>query len=223
MDIKISKIIRSRRRTITLQICNDASLVIRAPIKTSNAYIDKLLYEKRFWISKKQEWMLQQQQLIKKKEFVNGEDFLYLGNTYKLFIIDNAKAPLTFENNFLLSQSCLDKAKELFIQWYKEQALQKILERVGFYCSGAGLKYNKVRVTNAQKRWGSCGSNGNLNFNWRLIMAPAEVLDYVVAHEVSHLSEKNHSKRFWAKVETLFPDYKKQRKWLKENKYLLSL
>lgn len=223
MDIKISKIIRSRRRTISLQICNDASLVVRAPIRVSKKYINKLVYEKRDWISKKQEWMLQQKQLIKQKEFVTGEDFLYLGNTYKLFIINNAKSPLTFENKFLLSQNYLDKAKELFMQWYKEQALQKISERVNLYCSITGLKYNKVRVTDAKTRWGSCGSKGNLNFNWRLIMAPVEVLGYVVAHEVSHLSEKNHSKRFWAKVATLFPDYKKHKKWLKQNKHLLSL
>ncbi|MDD5528931.1 MAG: SprT family zinc-dependent metalloprotease [bacterium] len=224
MEIQISKIIRSRRRTIELQINSDSTLIVRAPLRVSEKYINKLVYKKRLWISKKQEFMRKQKQLIKQKEFVNGEDFWYLGNAYKLQVIDNSKLPLlplSFESSsgvFLLSQNHLDKAKELFMLWYKEQARQKITERVNFYCSHADLKYNKIRITDAGSRWGSCGSKNGLNFNWRLIMAPPGVLDYVVVHEIAHITEKNHSKRFWLKVETIFPDYKIHRKWLKENK-----
>jgi predicted metal-dependent hydrolase len=227
MEIQISKIIRSRRRTVELQIESDSSLIVRAPLRVSERYINKLVNKKRLWISKKQEFMRQQKQLIKQKEFVNGESFLYLGNTYKLQIIDNSKLPLlplSFGNSagaFLLSRDKLDKARELFVLWYKEQARQKITERVNLYCSQEGLKYNKIRITDARSRWGSCGSKNGLNFNWRLIMAPLEVLDYVVVHEIAHLTEKNHSKRFWLKVSTIFPDYKVHRKWLKENKYQL--
>lgn len=224
MEIQISKIIRSRRRTIELQINSDSSLIVRAPLRVSERYINKLVYKKRLWISKKQEFMLRQKQLTKQKEFISGESFLYLGNTYKLQIVDNSKLPLlplsleSSTGTFFLSRTHLDKAKELFMLWYKEQAKQKITERVDFYCSQTGLKYNKVRITDAGSRWGSCGSKNSLNFNWRLIMAPPGVLDYVVVHEVAHITEKNHSKRFWLKVETIFPDYKIHRKWLKENK-----
>ena len=78
------------------------------------------------------------------------------------------------------------------------------------------LKYDKIIITGAMKRWGSCSSKGNLNFAWRLVMAPIDIIDYVVVHELSHIVHRNHSKRFWEQVETIFPDYKIKRKWLKE-------
>lgn len=104
-------------------------------------------------------------------------------------------------------QEALDVAKVL-----KEKLYQK-----------RDFKYNKVNITNAQRRWGSCSAKGNLNFSWRLIMASLSVIDYVIVHELVHLEEKNHGRSFWTKVKLLMPDYKKHEDWLKKNGYLLTL
>ena len=150
------------------------------------------------------------------KEFVNGEGFLYLGRYYRLKIVDDQEVPLEFENGFYLSRNALPQARKVFIEWYKKMAYKKISERVRWYAQKRGFKYNKVNITNAQKRWGSSSSNRNLNFPWRLIMAPLPVIDYVVIHELVHLEEKNHTKLFWNKVKMLMPDYEKYKDWLKK-------
>jgi predicted metal-dependent hydrolase len=131
---------------------------------------------------------------------------------------------LLFNNNtFSLLRDHLPVARDLFINWYKEKAYEKISERVEWYAKKRGFVYNKINITDANQRWGSCSPKGNLNFSWRLIMAPLSVVDYVVVHELVHLEERNHTKFFWTKVKMLIPEYEKYKKWLKENGYLLRL
>ena len=224
MDIIIDEIIRSRRKTIALQVFHDARLIVRVPFSTSENLIKKVIHEKRLWILKKQEQAKEKYKKVYSKEFVNGEGFLFLGNSYKLYIVDNCEFSLIFNNeNFFLSKKFLNKAKDVFIKWYKEQSYKKFLERVEFYSKVSGITYNKLKITNARKRWGSCSSKGNLNFTWRLIMAPLQVIDYVIVHELVHIKEKNHSKNFWNNVRIILPYYKTQKKWLKENGHLLIL
>ena len=100
----------------------------------------------------------------------------------------------------------------------KALARDAFIERSCLYAKKMGVTFEKIRLNSANTRWGSCGPQGNLSFNWRLIQAPTEVLDYVVVHELSHLIERNHSARFWRKVEEYCPDYRSARRWLKENK-----
>ena len=97
-----------------------------------------------------------------------------------------------------------------------EEALKVILERVEYFAKVIGVTYGKITVRNQKTRWGSCSSKGNLNFNCLLMLAPPEVLDYVVVHELCHRKQMNHSKAFWLEVEKVLPDYKEARKWLKE-------
>ena len=130
---------------------------------------------------------------------------------------------LFFEDKFYLSKEYLEGAKGIFIDWYKKRAYEKISERVKWYAQKRGFKYNRINITNAQKRWGSCSCRNNLNFSWWLIMAPLPVVDYVIVHELVHLDEKNHSRAFWNKVKMLMTDYKKYQEWLKKNGHLLRL
>ena len=99
----------------------------------------------------------------------------------------------------------------------KKQAAQVIPDRVAYYASRIGVSYGRVTIRAQHTRWGSCGKNGNLNFNCLLMLAPPEVLDSVVVHELCHRREMNHSARFYAEVLRVFPDYRKHRQWLKEN------
>lgn len=98
-----------------------------------------------------------------------------------------------------------------------EQARGVIPERAAFFARRMGVTYGRITIRNQRTRWGSCSGKGNLNFNCLLMLAPAEVLDYIVVHELCHRKEMNHSKKFWAEVEHILPDYKTSQKWLKDN------
>jgi len=103
------------------------------------------------------------------------------------------------------------------IQWYRNHADQKIRERVKKYQKQIGEEPNSIKVKKQKKRWGSCSSKRNLNFNWKLIMAPMSVVDYLVVHELSHLKYPNHSKEFWQLVEAVIPNYEEKQEWLRVN------
>lgn len=104
---------------------------------------------------------------------------------------------------------------------YRDAAKEYIPKRVDYYHAFTGGRYTKITIRDQKTRWGSCSSNGTLSFSFRLMMAPPRVLDYVVVHELCHLTYMNHSKEFWNMVETILPDYKEHRKWLKENGHTL--
>ena len=103
------------------------------------------------------------------------------------------------------------------VEQLREQARKLVTERVRYYAPIIGVTYGQIAIRTQHTRWGSCSSKGNLNFNCLLALVPPEVLDYVVVHELCHRKELNHSARFWSQVEQVFPDYKAQRRWLKEN------
>lgn len=106
---------------------------------------------------------------------------------------------------------------------YREAAKEYFPKRVYHFAHILGVSYGNITIRDQKTRWGSCSSKGNLSFNWRLILAPPNVLDYVVVHELCHRKEMNHSPKFWALVESVMPDYKQYRKWLKENGNKLTL
>lgn len=100
---------------------------------------------------------------------------------------------------------------------YRDKAREIYEQKVSYYAQMMGVSYGRIAIRDQKTRWGSCSGEGNLNFNWRLIFAPAGVLDYVVVHELAHRKEMNHSPRFWKVVEDTMPEYRKYQKWLKEN------
>ncbi len=222
-DIRINKIVRSKRRTLALEISQDAGLIVRAPAKASLDYIEKIIQQKRDWILKKQGLALSRAKRFSPKKFVDGEDFLYLGDTYKLSIGEDCCLPFAFDGGFRLSRPYIASGRELFTKWYTLKAHTMIQKRLKLYSHVTGLKYTKFSISGAKKRWGCCSVNGSLHFTWRLIMAPLKVIDYVVVHELTHIAVKNHSRAFWTKVSTIMPDYKHAKDWLRHNGFLLSL
>jgi predicted metal-dependent hydrolase len=112
-------------------------------------------------------------------------------------------------------RAALPRAAAVFEAWYRRQARLVLAERVAAYAWQTGLQPKKLRIGAARTRWGSCSSKGTLSFTWRLVMAPQQVVDYVVVHELCHLQVKNHSRDFWARVKAILPDYKQQVGWLK--------
>ena len=221
--MNIDQIIRSKRRTLSLEIARDARLIIRAPVRMPLGEIERLVLRKKSWIEKNQKKFRTKHQEIIPKKYIAGEQFLYLGHLYPLSIVDEGSAPLMFTHEFCLLKKFQPVAKQLFMDWYKKEACRTIKDRLDWYCLQSGLQYNQFNVTGASKRWGSCNLKNNLNFSWRLIMSPLSVIDYVVAHELAHIEEKNHSQRFWKKVQAIFPDYKSQNRWLRENGHWITI
>lgn len=215
-EIKIDKIIRSRRKSIALVVAPDARLIVRAPMRISLEHIQDLVFRKRFWIDKKRKQALKNGRPAKAKEFVDNEEFLYLGRAYKLKIESRKDIQLT--DYLYFPAKYLSKARVKMIEWYKQKAREKITERVSLVSRLTGWKFKSISITNAQTRWGSCGAKGTINFTWKLIMAPLGVIDYVAAHELAHTVERNHSARFWSKVATVLPDYKTRQRWFKGNR-----
>lgn len=222
MDHRLNyQLIRSkkRRKTISLHIKEDRRIYIYAPYRTPKWEIERFIKEKRSWIVKK---MSEKERSIKEAEkaFIPGEKFLYLGESYPLEIEEssNRKVPLKLSfGKFVLDKDHIEEAKDLFIQWYKKEAKARIIERIDFYSNRLQLFSKGIRITSAKYRWGSCSRDNRLSFSWRIIMASLSIIDYILIHELVHIKEKNHSKRFWNYLESILPDYRKHRLWLKKN------
>lgn len=223
-DVIIDKIIRTKRKTIALIINDEAQLIIRAPIKASTKYIEKVVYEKRNWIKNKQELIKRRNKNYMPKKYIDGEGFLILGENYSLKIISDSIKDIIFDGKQLLfPRSYLFNAERHMLNWYKRQSKELINKRVKYFSNLLNIKYNAVKITDARKRWGSCSAKGNLNFSWRIYMAPIIVLDYVVVHELMHVLFHNHSKEYWDKVRTVMPDYKKHKQWLNDNQKVMNI
>lgn len=113
------------------------------------------------------------------------------------------------------------KPQQALEKWLRQQALAVLQERTAHYAELMGVVYQSVKLSSAAKRWGSCSIKGNLNFSWRLVFYPLAVLDYVVVHELSHIGNMNHSRRFWQRVASVLPDYQMRQRWLKQQAYIL--
>jgi len=221
MDHRLSyQLIRSRKRrkTISLHIKEDGKIVVYAPYRTPKWEIEKFFNEKESWIVEKRS---EKERSIKEAEkaFISGEKFLFLGELVPLEIQDNNKEPplkLSF-GKFVLDKNHIEEARDLFIKWYKEEAKERIIGRIDYYSKRLQLFPKGVKITSAKYRWGSCSRDDRLSFSWRMIMASFSIIDYILIHELVHIKEKNHSKRFWNYLESVHPDYKKHRLWLKEN------
>jgi len=212
-----------RRKTLSLHIKEDGKIVVYTPYRTPESEIERFIREKERWILKK---LSEKRNAITptEKEFFAGEEFLYLGEVYPLeldhYPSQGSSLRLSF-GKFILSQGCVDDARGLFIEWYKREAKDKLPERVHYYSNKYQLFPKGVRITSAQSRWGSCSRDDQLCFSWRIMMAPLDVIDYVLLHELAHIKEKNHSTRFWNYLGSLLPDYKGRRRWLRDNAKLL--
>ncbi len=216
MHIPISRIIRSRRRTIALVITRDARLVVRAPLQMTMAEIEALVEKKRSWITKKLQQSQQRQDLHRMNPFRDGELFRYKGKQYPLMIVAGERSIRLNDNHILFPERYMAQPERAMIYWYAHEALRTVAELVKHYTDTYGFHHTGITVTGARTRWGSCSPSNRLCFSWRLILTPETVIDYVVVHELCHTVEKNHSARFWNKVGAILPDYKARKQLLKE-------
>ncbi len=217
---------RRRRKTMTLRIDLRGRVVIRAPLHTVKKEIDSFFEQNRAWVARKLAERRAIQRMSKPKSFVPGEEFLFLGKSYPLRLAEtNGKVPtLSFcSRGFTLPRSHAAKARDLFVKWYKTRAWEKITEKVLCFSKRLDVIPKGIRLMTARTQWGSCSPDNHLSFNWKLVMARDVFIDYVVAHELLHIKEKNHSHRFWGALESFMPDYKERKAWLDDNGHLLNI
>lgn len=220
-EIKIDKFLRSRRRTVGIEITREAKLVVRAPRHVSQEDIENIIIKRRNWILEKQKFFQRRKSAYPARKFIDGESFYFLGSVFRLRVITEGALQLT--DCLELPERLLAGARENIILWYKARAGEKIRERVEYFSKITDLPYASIRISGSRTRLGSCSLKRRLNFSWRLVMAPLEIIDYVAVHELIHLEEMNHSRRFWDKVRAVLPDYKDRRAGLKDNQWFHSL
>lgn len=167
------ELIRSRRKSLSLQVKMDGSVVVRSPQRLAKYRVDKFVEDHEEWIIAQQKKVAQYQENV---HVITDEE----------------------------RREGIERAKQIFP------------ERVAYFATRMGVSYNRITIREQKTRWGSCSSAGNLNFNWKLVLLPSELLDYVVVHELAHRKEMNHSARFWAVVEKELPDYMERREKLKK-------
>ncbi|MGI6663924.1 MAG: M48 family metallopeptidase [Christensenellaceae bacterium] len=203
---------RGFRKSILLRVTKDAAVEVLAPFSMKKKEIDAFVLKKR-------EWLLAQLEIAEAKKEAREQyalaEVIFLGEAYPVRLYDGAK--IKFENNaFLLPRGSVEERRKKMITWYKKQAKEILSERVAFWAEKMQTTYAAVKVTSAKTRWGSCTSQQNLNFSWRVMFAPPDAIDYVVIHELAHTKEMSHSKVFWGIVETYCKEYKAMQAKLKE-------
>jgi hypothetical protein len=215
----------SQRNSLGITIERDGAVIVRAPIDLDHEEIERFVSEKRLWIQQKLAKKFSVMGERPKREFVNGQGFLYLGKSYRLRYVENSsevKKPKDKQLHLRHGYFELDikqkpNARNHFISWYKEKTQDKLRERIPRYDRRIGVQVQSFGVSNLGHRWASYSRNGTIHFNWRSIMAPIWVFDYILVHEMAHMVERRHSKRFWQLVSRVMPDYGEHDRWLAEN------
>lgn len=221
LEVRRSK----RRKTIGLTVERDGSLVAHLPENTSIDEAAELIKTKRIWIHQKlaSHEGGRRESVFRRPEFVDGEGFYYLGKHYRLTLVEPAPdagpvATVQFEGDRLLFRREQAAAGEKRIADYYTRAAHPYLNQaVNRWKSVVGVEPARfVQVMDLGFRWGSCSADGTLNFHWRIMQLPPQVIDYVVVHELVHLKVADHSSAFWREVAHAIPEYQKYRFWLQE-------
>ena len=215
----IFNIKKSKRKTLSIYIERDGAVSVLAPDSSSDTEIEEVIKKKEYQIYKAlAEWETTNVSKVE-REFVNGQSFMYLGRNYRLELTSEKQtSPLILKNGyFLLDKNYRNKAARLFRDFYKAKGLPKIIERVEKYKNRLDVVPAQIRIMELKNRWASCSKKGNLNFHWKCILAPLDVLSYIVVHELVHLRIANHTKQFWNEVDKVIPAYQKNIEWLKNN------
>ncbi|OIJ22024.1 zinc metalloprotease [Anaerobacillus alkalidiazotrophicus] len=196
--------------------------------------LHSILYKKAPWILNKWNSFQEIVDPPLPKEYVSGEKFAYLGRNYRLKVHkrdDITQSTLVFKQGKFIANvpsSYADQEKnhelyELFKEWYKLHGEAKIKERLNIYCPKMGLSPSKIELKEQKMRWGTCTGDNAIYLNWRIVMAPLVIVDYLLVHELAHIKYPNHSKEYWQLVHSIMPDYEQRKEWLRINGPTLSL
>ncbi|MDQ6993186.1 MAG: SprT family zinc-dependent metalloprotease [Mariprofundus sp.] len=221
---------RPRRKTASIVIHSDNRIEVLAPLTLTEIEIAAWVSSKQAWIRQKLHFNTHSRRPYQAKKFIPGESFSLLGESYLLVIKASPKACIELDDKQLIIQQPLKSCaaqqsylRDATMRWYQAFAHKHLNQRVALFAQHIGKTPTLVGIKNYRSRWGSCHIDGRIYFNWRIIMAPTDIVDYVVVHELCHLHQHNHSPAYWRLVASIMPDYRKAKQWLKENSLALDL
>lgn len=217
-DLEFEVRLSDRRKTLQVTVDRAGELVLAAPTGVEASKLRDFVRSKRYWIYKKLAEKEQLQRPIPRKEYVDGEGFLYLGRSHRLKLIDNQNEPLKLANGrFCLRRDEAAQGRQHFIRWYSSRGKDWLTAKANEYCSRMEVDPAGVKVQDLGYRWGSCGKDNWLYFNWKTMLLPRRIAEYVVVHELVHLHEPHHTPEFWRRLERAMPEYERRKAWLAEH------
>lgn len=210
---------RSKRKTIGI-IVKEGKVFVKAPMRISKAQIESFVNDNMQWIMSK----LAKRETMHERfsDVLDFKKFLFRGGELETEFTDKKSIRIE-EGKIYLPLNCTGRLSTLLTREYKRKANVFLKDRVDELADIMKATYNKFVLTNAKTKWGSCSSDGVLRLNWRLLLLPDELIDYVIVHELCHTKELNHSAKFWSLVESFLPDYSRRRKALKNCVPLIEL
>ncbi|MDQ0203989.1 M48 family metallopeptidase [Pectinatus haikarae] len=208
---------RQKRKTITIALKAHGNILIKTPHNTTDEEVYKILYRYADWIKKKD----QTYEELSLNAPINDKYITYKGaplyierifaSTPPLIKVSGEKVIVKYEGSIFLPLS------DIFVPWYKEQARLHLSQRTAFWAEEMQVAVLHITIRDQKSRWGSCSARHNINYNWRIMMAPPAIIDYLVIHETAHLLQMNHSASFWQIVKKYDPSFEAHRLWLKQN------
>ncbi len=208
-----------RARRVFIRIDADGNVRVTLPHRVREEVAHDFVMSRRQWIEKTVKKQKEKAAKKRKIRWVRDEQVPFLGRTLTIAITEGNKRRTAFLHDDILHLSCKEssEAKSIGEWWYREQARDFFEKQVKNITAVLGVRYGRISIKQQSTLWGSCSKRGNLNFNWRLMLMPEEIAQSIAVHECAHLIHLNHSKKFWALVASISPDYKKHNAWLKEH------
>ncbi|WP_436900252.1 M48 family metallopeptidase [Halovenus halobia] len=178
----------------------------------------ELLKENAAWVVDQQRKYDAYREQVPDRTFEAGERFPFLGEDREL-VIEPLQKHEVDEDSIRLRKSAVEQSsvKQVLENFYRSRAREYLTDRTDHYAERMSVEYEELELRNQRTRWGSCSTGGTISLNWRLIMAPPDVVDYLVVHELAHLTEQHHGREFWQLVGEHIPDYKEKAEWLEQN------
>ena len=199
-----------RRKTLGLTVDRGGELRLHAPENTTDRELTQWTRSKLLWVHRKLALKEELAPKVRAPEFVSGENFSYLGRNYRLKIVRESAKPLRFDGKyFWLAADARGEAEAHFRRWYIRTGRGWLSERTATLARKTGTEASRIEVRELGFRWGSCGKNGVLFFNWHLLQLPVRCIDYIIVHELVHLQEPHHSPEFWQAIERALPAWQK--------------
>ena len=217
---------KGRFTSVTMRVKPDGVVYVTAPRLMPQFVLNQILRSREDWFRKQLSRYSQQKKDA--KQYKSGESILYLGKEYPIELhvsYEHLVTRIEFKQNtfhiFVHAGHSETKQIELIQKtlkrWFMSEGKAYLIQRANYFASLIGMDYTSLTLKTVSSIWGSCSRDQKLTFNWKLILTPPEIIDYVVAHEISHLKHKHHQKSFWDQVELFDPDHKKHRAWLRKN------
>jgi predicted metal-dependent hydrolase len=221
-DIEYRLLPGAARQTTDIVIERDGVVSVRPPLRMTPEQVDETVFSKRMWIYRNlAEWRDLNATKVA-REWVNGESFLYLGSSYRLLLVDQQDEPLKLKDGrFQLLRSAIEHggrfgAQQAFEDFFTSRGLPRVAARVSHFAKRVGVPHGHVQIKDLGFRWATCLPKGDLHFHWKCLMAPLNVLDYIVVHELCHMRLRDHSDAFWNEVDKVLPNYREHKEWLRQ-------